>query len=314
LLKTYRRFAVERELAFFEGKIVPIEEAKISIKTNSFHYGTAVFEGIRAYWNREEGQLYILAGYQHYERLLKNAQAMFMELSYTPNQLVEITRELLKESGVKEDIYIRPIVYFKDLKLTPKLIGYTPEITIYLYPFGAYLDPKKGIRAKVSSWIRNDDNSIPARYKIAGAYVNSALAKTEALLGGYDEAIMLNANGFVAEGSGENIFLVRNGVVYTPSVSEHILEGITRALVIRILKEDLGIEVIERPISRSELYIADEIFMTGTAAEVTPIVEVDNRKIGEGKVGEITRKVQEVFFSAVRGKLEKYRNLLTPVY
>lgn len=303
-----------KEYAFFEGKIVPIEEAKISIKTNSFHYGTAVFEGIRAYWNEEEKQLYILAGKEHYERLLKNARAMFMELPYTAEQLVEITRELLKKSEIKEDIYIRPIVYFKDLKLTPKLVGYTPEIAIYLYPFGAYLDPEKGIRAKISSWIRNDDNSIPSRYKIAGAYVNSALAKTEALMAGYDEAIMLNANGYVAEGSGENIFVVRNGVVYTPGVNEHILEGITRALVIRILREDVGIEVVERPIARSELYIADEVFMTGTAAEVTPIVEIDNRKIGTGKVGEITKKLQKVFFDAVRGKIEKYRNLLTPVY
>ncbi len=305
---------MERELAFFEGKIVPIEKAKISIKTNSFHYGTAVFEGIRAYWNEDEEQLYILAGREHYERLLKNARAMFMELPYTAEDLVEITKELLKQSGVREDIYIRPIVYFKDLKLTPKLVGYTPEIAIYLYPFGAYLDPEKGIRAKVSSWIRNDDNSIPSRYKIAGAYVNSALAKTEALMAGYDEAIMLNANGYVAEGSGENIFVVRNGVVATPGVNEHILEGITRALVIRILREDMGVEVVERPIARSELYIADEIFMTGTAAEVTPIVEVDNRKIGTGKVGEITKQLQKIFFNAVRGKVEKYKHLLTPVY
>ena len=305
---------MERELAFFEGKIVPIEEAKISIKTNSFHYGTAVFEGIRAYWNSEQEQLYILAAREHYERLLKNARAMFMELPYSADDLVEITKELLRQSGVREDIYIRPIVYFKDLKLTPKLVGYTPTIAIYLYPFGAYLDPEKGIRAKVSSWIRNDDNSIPSRYKIAGAYVNSALAKTEALLAGYDEAIMLNANGYVAEGSGENIFVVRNGVVATPGVNEHILEGITRALVIRMLKEDMGIQVVERPIARSELYIADEIFMTGTAAEITPIVEVDNRKIGDGEVGPITKGVQKIFFDAVRGKVEKYRYLLTPVY
>jgi len=305
---------VKQEFAFFEGKIVPIEEAKISIKTNSFHYGTAVFEGIRAYWNPQEEQLYILAGKEHYERLLKNARAMFMEIPYTADQLVEITKELLKKCEVKEDIYIRPIVYFKDLKLTPKLIGYTPEIAIYLYPFGAYLDPEKGIRAKVSSWIRNDDNSIPSRYKIAGAYVNSALAKTEALMAGYDEAIMLNANGYVAEGSGENIFLVRNGKVITPGLNEHILEGITRRLVIQILREDLNIDVVERPVARSELYIADEVFMTGTAAEVTPIVEIDNRPIGNGKVGDITKKVQKLFFDAVRGKVEKYKYLLTPVY
>ncbi len=305
---------MKRELAFFEGKIVPIEEAKISIKTNSFHYGTAVFEGIRAYWNGEEGQLYILAAKEHYERLLKNARAMFMEIPYSAEELVEITKKLLAESGVKEDIYIRPIVYFKDLKLTPKLVGYTPEIAIYLYPFGAYLDPEKGIRAKVSSWVRNDDNSIPSRYKIAGAYVNSALAKTEALLAGYDEAIMLNANGYVAEGSGENIFIVRNDGVATPGLNEHILEGITRSLVIRILREDMNVKVVERPIARSELYIADEIFMTGTAAEVTPIVEVDNRRIGDGKVGRITKELQGIFFKAVRGKVEKYRSLLTPVY
>jgi len=305
---------VKQEFAFFEGKIVPIEEAKISIKTNSFHYGTAVFEGIRAYWNPQEEQLYILAGKEHYERLLKNARAMFMEIPYTADQLVEITKELLKKCEVKEDIYIRPIVYFKDLKLTPKLIGYTPEIAIYLYPFGAYLDPEKGIRAKVSSWIRNDDNSIPSRYKIAGAYVNSALAKTEALMAGYDEAIMLNANGYVAEGSGENIFLIRDGVVITPGINEHILEGITRRLVIQILREDLNIEVVERPVARSELYIADEVFMTGTAAEVTPIVEIDNRPIGDGKVGPLTKKVQKLFFDAVRGKIEKYKELLTPVY
>ena len=305
---------MKKEFAFFEGKIVPIEEAKISIKTNSFHYGTAVFEGIRAYWNPQEEQLYILAGKEHYERLLKNARAMFMEIPYTADQLVEITKELLKKCEVKEDIYIRPIVYFKDLKLTPKLIGYTPEIAIYLYPFGAYLDPEKGIRAKVSSWIRNDDNSIPSRYKIAGAYVNSALAKTEALMAGYDEAIMLNANGYVAEGSGENIFLIRDGVVITPGINEHILEGITRRLVIQILREDLNIEVVERPVARSELYIADEVFMTGTAAEVTPIVEIDNRPIGDGKVGPLTKKVQKLFFDAVRGKIEKYKELLTPVY
>ncbi|NPA13622.1 MAG: branched-chain-amino-acid transaminase [Aquificae bacterium] len=305
---------MKRELAFFEGKIVPIEEAKISIKTNSFHYGTAVFEGIRAYWNDEEQQLYILAGKEHYERLLKNARAMFMDLPYSAEDLVEITARLLRESEVKEDIYIRPIVYFKDLKLTPKLIGYQPEIAIYLYPFGAYLDPQKGIRAKVSSWKRNDDNAIPSRYKIAGAYVNSALAKTEALMAGYDEAIMLNANGYVAEGSGENIFIVRNGKVITPSLNEHILEGITRALVIRILTEDMGVEVQERPIARSELYIADEVFMTGTAAEVTPIVEIDNRPIGDGQVGPITKQLQSIFFDAVRGKVEKYRELLTPVY
>ncbi len=302
------------EYAFFEGKFVPIEEANINIKTNSFHYGTAIFEGLRAYWNEEHKQLYILFAREHYERLLKNAKALFMELPYTAEELVDITRELLRKNEIRQDVYIRPIAYFKDLALTPKLIGYTPEIAMYTYNFGRYLDTSEGIKVKVSSWRRNDDNSIPARWKVAGAYVNSALAKTEALMAGYDEAILLNSQGYLAEGSGENIFLIRDGKAVTPSYNEHILEGITRRVVINLLKNDLVVKVEERPVARSELYIADEIFLTGTAAEVTPVVEVDNRKVGSGKIGNITAQLQELYFNAVRGNIDRYRSWLTPVY
>ncbi|MEJ5339043.1 MAG: branched-chain-amino-acid transaminase [Aquificaceae bacterium] len=302
------------EYAFFEGNFVPIEEANINIKTNSFHYGTAVFEGIRAYWNEEHEQLYILFAREHYQRLIKNCRAMFMELPYSVEDLVSITVELLRKNQIREDVYIRPIAYFKDLKLTPKLIDYTPEVAIYTYNFGRYLDTSKGIRVKVSSWRRNDDNSIPSRWKVAGAYVNSALAKTEALMAGYDEALMLNQHGFVAEGSGENIFLIREGRAITPSYSEHILEGITRSAVKRLLRNELVVEVEERPVSRSELYVADEIFLTGTAAEITPVVEVDNRKVGNGETGSITKELQEIYFRAVRGMIERYSGWLTPVY
>ncbi len=302
------------EYAFFEGKFVPVEEANINIKTNSFHYGTAIFEGIRAYWNEEHQQLYILFAREHYQRLLRNCKAMFMELPYSVEDLVNITVELLRKNQIKEDVYIRPIVYFKDLKLTPKLIDYTPEIAIYTYNFGRYLNTSKGIRVKVSSWRRNDDNSIPSRWKVAGAYVNSALAKTEALLAGYDEAIMLNQHGFIAEGSGENIFLIREGKAITPSYSEHILEGITRSAVKKLLRNELVVEIEERPVARSELYVADEIFLTGTAAEITPVVEVDNRKIGGGDVGVITKELQDIYFRAVRGMIERYFGWLTPVY
>ncbi|NPA32177.1 MAG: branched-chain-amino-acid transaminase [Aquificae bacterium] len=302
------------DYAFFEGRIVPVEEAKISIMTNSFHYGTAVFEGIRAYWNEEEGQLYLLFAKAHYQRLIDNARCIFMEIPYSADELVEITKELLVRSQVREDVYIRPIAYFKDLKLTPKLTDYTPEVAIYLYRFGRYLDTSKGIRAKVSSWRRNDDNSIPARWKVAGAYVNSALAKTEALMAGYDEAILLNSAGFVAEGSGENIFLIKGGKAITPSPDQHILEGITRNAVITLLRKELVVEVEQRAVARSELYTADEVFLTGTAAEITPVVEVDDRKIGNGEIGEITRQLQEVYFRAVRGKIQRYRGWLTPVY
>ncbi len=302
------------EYAFFEGSFVPIEKANINIKTNSFHYGTAIFEGIRAYWNESQGQLYILFAKEHYQRLLRNCKAMFMELPYSVEDLVNITVELLRKNQIREDVYIRPIVYFKDLKLTPKLIDYTPEIAIYTYNFGRYLNTSKGIRVKVSSWRRNDDNSIPSRWKVAGAYVNSALAKTEALLAGYDEAIMLNQHGFIAEGSGENIFLIREGKAITPSYSEHILEGITRSAVKKLLKNELIIEVEERPVARSELYVADEVFLTGTAAEITPVVEVDNRKVGGGEVGAITKELQDIYFRAVRGMIDRYLGWLTPVY
>lgn len=302
------------DYAFFEVKIVPVEEAKISIMTNSFHYGTAVFEGIRAYWNEEEEELYLLFAEAHYRRLIENARCIFMEIPYTVDQLIEYTKEILIKSEIKEDVYIRPIAYFKDLKLTPKLIGYTPEVAIYLYRFGRYLNTSKGIRAKVSSWRRNDDNSIPSRWKVAGAYVNSALAKTEALMAGYDEAILLNSHGYVAEGSGENIFIIKNGKAITPSLNENILEGITRNAVITLLKKELVVDVEERPIARSELYTADEVFLTGTAAEITPIVEIDNRKIGNGEIGEITKQLQDIYFRAVRGKIPRYKNWLTPVY
>ncbi len=302
------------EYAFFEGKLVPIEEANINIKTNSLHYGTAVFEGIRAYWNEEHQQLYLLFAREHYQRLLRNCKAMFMELPYSVEDLVNITVELLRKNQVREDVYIRPIAYFKDLKLTPKLIDYTPEIAIYTYNFGRYLDTSKGIRVKVSSWRRNDDNSIPSRWKVAGAYVNSALAKTEALMAGYDEALMLNQHGFIAEGSGENIFLIREGKAITPSYSEHILEGITRSAVKKLLKNELVLEIEERPVARSELYVADEIFLTGTAAEITPVVEVDNRKVGKGDIGAITKELQDIYFRAVRGMIERYFGWLTPVY
>ncbi len=302
------------EFAYFEGKIVPVEEANLNIKTNSFHYGTCVFEGIRAYYNAERDQLYILFAKEHYERLIKNAKAMFMDLKESSDELVEITKEILRKSNIKEDVYIRPIAYFKDLALTPKLLSFTPTIAIYPYRFGAYLDITKGIHAKVSSWRRNSDNSIPSRWKVSGAYVNSALAKTEALLDGFDEAILLNEFGHVSEGSGENIFIVRDNTVITPSKNEGILEGITRKAVIRLLRQELFINVEERPIARSELYSADEVFLTGTAAEITPVIKIDHRPIGNGSIGNITSRVQNLYFNAVRGNIERYLSWLTPVY
>ncbi len=299
--------------AFFEGKLVPISEAKISIQTNSFHYGTAVFEGIRAYWNSSKKTLFALFLKEHYERMLINCKILNLKPKYTAQQLVDITVELLKKNAHEEDVYIRPIAYFSDLKISPKLAGYNTELAIYTVPLGDYLDTSKGLKAKTSSFHRINDTMIPARCKVAGAYVNSAFAKTEAVMNGYDEAIMLNPDGTVAEGSGENLFIVRKGVLITPPSSSNILEGITRNAVIELAEKELGVEVVERHILRSEIYAADEAFFTGTAAQVAPIVQVDHVVIGDGKIGKITKSLQELYFKVVRGEMEKYSSWLTPI-
>ncbi len=300
------------EYVYFEGKIVPEDEAKISIKTNSLHYGTAIFEGIRAYYDKDTDKMWGLFFKEHYQRLFQNMKVLNMEIEENIDDLVEITKELIVINKIKSDIYIRPLVYFADLKISPKLIGYTAKIAIYTYPLGDYIDINEGIKAIVSSWTRLNDNMIPPRLKVAGAYVNSAFSKTEAILAGADEAIVLNKNGYVSEGSAENIFIVRNGKLITPPVSDDILEGITRNAIITIAK-DLGYEVEERHIARTELYVADEVFFCGTGAQVSPVVEIDNRKIGDGKPGKITKEIQNVYFDAVRGKIEKYRDWVIPI-
>ncbi|WP_297887712.1 branched-chain amino acid transaminase [Sulfurihydrogenibium sp.] len=299
-------------VVYFENRFVNEEDAKISIKTNSFHYGTAVFEGIRAYYNKDNDTMYGLFFKEHYQRLFKNMRILNMEIEESVDDLVEITKELVKRNNHKEDVYIRPIVYYSDLAIGPKLIGYTAKIAIYTLPLGDYIDTDKGIKAKVSSWVRLNDNMIPPRLKVTGAYVNSALAKTEALLSGAEEAIVLNKDGFVSEGSAENIFIVRDGKLITPPVSDDILEGITRKAVMDIAI-DLGIPVIERTIARTELYVADEVFFCGTGAQISPVIEIDSRKIGNGTVGEITKKIKDIYFDAVRGKLEKYRNWVVEI-
>lgn len=299
-------------IVYFENKFVPEEEAKISIKTNSFHYGTAVFEGIRAYYNKEEDTMYGLFFKEHYQRLFQNMRILNMEIEESIDQLVEITAELVRKNNHKEDIYIRPIVYFSDLAIGPKLIGYKAKIAIYTLPLGDYIDTNRGIKAKVSSWTRLSDNMIPPRLKVTGAYVNSAIAKTEALLNCADEAIVLNQHGYVSEGSAENIFIVRNGKLITPPVNDDILEGITRTAIIQIAKDN-NIPVIERSISRTELYVADEVFFCGTGAQISPVIEIDHKKVGSGEVGPITRKIRDIYFDAVRGKIERYKNWVIPI-
>ncbi|MBC7074237.1 branched-chain amino acid transaminase [Candidatus Parcubacteria bacterium] len=301
-----------KEIIFFNGKFVSAKEAKVSVKCHALNYGTGVFEGIRAWWNGEN--LVILALEEHLKRLQNSCKILKISLPYSLFRLKEIIIELLKRNHFKSDVYIRPIAFKGGEKIGVKLSGIEDFFAIFASPFTSYYPNETKVRAIVSSWVRIPDCAIPPRAKCCGAYVNSALAKDEALCAGVDEAIVLNSDGTVAEASAANIFIVRNGTLITPPVTANILEGITRELVIKIAKEDLGLEVIERPIGRTELYIADEVFVTGTACNISAIIEIDKRQIGNGTMGQITARVREKYSEICFGKNPKYNDLYTFVY
>jgi branched-chain amino acid aminotransferase len=300
--------------AFFRGEFVPLRDANVNVMTHGFNYGTAVFEGIRAYWNADEEQLFALELLAHYRRIKASGRLLMMEVRQSAEELAELTVELLRRDGLREDVYVRPIIYKSSETIGVRLHNLDADITIFGVPFGQYIDTEGGIRAQVSSWRRTDDNAIPARGKITGAYVNGALAKSEAQLNGFDEAIVLTADGHVSEGSAENLFIVKNGILITPPVTDNILEGITRRRLLEMARDDLGIETLERSIDRTELYTADEVFLCGTGAQISPVIEVDRRAIGTGRPGQITRDLSRTYFDAVRGRLPAYRDWLTPVY
>ena len=300
-------------LAFLRGEFLPLADAKIGVMTHAFNYGTAVFEGIRGNWNGDQGQLYLFRVREHVGRLRQSAKIMRMELSAGDDELVSLIFELAARSEFQEDVYIRPIVYKSSEALGVRLHDLEDDFLIYVAPFGAYLDPDAGARCMTSSWRRVDDTSIPVRAKVNGLYVNNALAKTEAQLSGFDEAILLNQDGHVSEGSGENIVIIRRGRLITPPPQDNILEGITLETAL-LMAHELGLEVEQRTIDRSELYIADEVFMTGTAAHITPVVEVDRVAVGDGRPGPVTKQLQERYFQAITGRLPQYAEWLTPVY
>ncbi len=291
---------------FFEGKFVPLEEAKISIMTHAFLYGTSVFEGIRAYWNEIDKKMYIFRPLEHFERLKQSAKILRLELNHTPEQMVALTQELLRRNAPKEDMYIRPISYKAGMRIGPALLNNPSEFCMFTVPMGDYIDTDKGVSVVVSNWRRIEDNAIPARAKIAGSYVNTALAKTDALLSNFADAIVLDERGHVAEGSAMNIFIVRSGKLITSQVSNNILEGITRSSIIELAQNELGLEVVEREIDRTELYIADEMFFCGTGAQISPITSVDYYDVGNGSIGSITTSLKNLYFSAVKNKNPKY--------
>lgn len=301
-------------LCYLDGEILPLREAKIGILTHAMSYGTGCFEGIRGYYNAGQNEVYIFRLREHYERLRSSAKVLLINLPHSPEELVEITCDLVVRSSLHADTYIRPMAYKASEVIGVRLHDLRDALYITVQPFGNYIDIDRGLNVSISTWQRMDDNMIPPRAKVTGSYVNSALAKSEAVLNGFDEAIMLDADGHVSEGSAENLFMLRNGTVYTPPVTENILEGLTRHTIMTLLREELRVPVVERQIDRTELYVCDEIILCGTGAQIAPVISVDHRPVGSGAVGELGMALQKLYFEVVRGNVHKYLHWCTPVY
>ncbi len=304
----------EKAMCFFRGEFIPLSEAKVSVATHALNYGTGCFEGIRAYWNKSDQRLYALKLREHYVRMHNSCRILKIKLPHSVDELCEITLKLLAMNGYQQDVYIRPLAFKSTCAIGVRLSGLEDTFTVFTVPMGDYLDTQKGLHLTVSPWIRIDDNIIPGRGKVTGGYINAALAVDDAHQGGYDDAVMLNSAGHVSEATTSNLFIVRDGRVITSCVTEGILEGITRQAILGIC-DDLGIPVQTRPIDRTELYIADEIFLVGTGVQVAPVTKVDHRLVGgHGQAGELTLKIQKAYFAAARGDDPKYKEKwLTPV-
>ena len=308
-----RADADPNSIVCFGGNFMPLQEARVGILTHALHYGTGVFEGIRAHWDDLAQELFVLRALEHFERWKQNCGILRIKVPVSPQELCRITVEMLRRNEFRTNVYIRPIA-FKSAQRVGVAIDDQDEWAIVAMPFGDYLHADRGIHAGVSSWRRIDDNAIPARAKICGAYVNSTLASDEVRQSGFDEAIFLNEDGHVAEGATCNIFMVRKGKLITPLVTDNILEGITRDIIIELARRELGLQVVERSIDRSELYICDELFLTGTAVGIAPIVRVDHRPVKDAAIGPIVCQLQKSYFDVTRGRTLTYRKWLLPVY
>ncbi|HKJ27853.1 MAG TPA: branched-chain amino acid transaminase [Anaerolineales bacterium] len=300
--------------AYFEGKIVPYSQAKVGVATHALNYGTGAFAGVRGYWNDEEQQMFIFRPTDHFTRFLNSAKLLMMDLGVTVDDLIEITVQLLRTENLKQDMYIRPLAYKAEEQIGVKLHGLRDAFTLFSIPFGTYIKNDTGAHLTFSSWRRVDDNMIPARGKITGTYINSAFIKTDAHNAGFDEALVLNINGHISEGSAMNFFMMRDGQLITPPVTDNILEGITRRTIMQLANDELGIPVVERSVDRTEVYLASEVFLTGTAAQVTAGTKIDHRPIGTGEMGPVTTQLRQLFSDVVRGKLPKYRHWNYPVF
>ena len=289
----------ETGVAYLDGRFVPFAEATVSIATHALQYGTGVFEGIRGYWNASEEQLHVFRLREHFERMHRSCRIVRIELPGGPDELAGLVVELLKRNAFESDVYVRPLAYKAARAVKVALHGLRDGFGIYAFPMGGYL-PTGGLAARTVSWRRISDEAIPARAKVTGAYINTALAVDEASDHGAEEAIFLTSGGHVSEGGGSNLYLVRDGTLITPPVTDDILEGITRDTVLTLAKE-LGYPVSVRPIDRTELFIADELFFCGTGAQVAPCVKVDGRPVGSGTIGPIAKAVGDLYFAIARG-------------
>jgi len=299
---------------YFNGEFVPAEQAKVSVMTHALNYGTGLFEGIRGYYSKEEDNILIFRLKEHIDRFTRNFRILCMEIPESATRIEEICVEAAKRSEFREGVYLRPMCYKSEMSLGPTLKGVESKLTCYVIKLGDYVEIEAGLDVAVSSWRRLSDNAIPSRAKTTGSYVNSALAASEAKQTGFDEAVFLREDGTIAEGSAMNIFMVLDGKLITSPPAADILIGITRNTVIELARKELGLEVVERPISRTELYVCDELFFTGTGAQVAPVRSVDRRLVGDGKPGPISKKLQTLYFEVVMGKVAKYRHWCTPVY
>lgn len=302
-----------KEYVYLKGEYIEAKDAVLPVRTHAFLYGTSVFEGIRAYYNADENQMYAFRVREHYERLLRSAKVMWMQCPHSIDECCEITKNLLKMNSYKEDAYIRPTLYKSSQKVGPTLTDNEDSFLIFTTPFGNYFDTSNGLKLCVSSWRRTSDNAIPPRAKVSGAYANAALIKTDAHEAGFDDAVVLSEAGQVTEGSAMNIFLVINGKLVTSSCTDDILIGITRNTVIDLAR-DLNIPVEERCIDRTELYLADEVFCCGTGAQIVHVNSIDHRTIGDGKMGAITKQIHDLYYDVVRGKVLKYKEWCMPIY
>jgi branched-chain amino acid aminotransferase len=304
--------SLEDLICYFEGAWVPMRDAKVSIMTHAFMYGTATFEGIRAYWNPDQRRLYAVKVREHVERIRQSCRILLMKDVPSVDELTRLIVETIRRNGFEQDAYIRPSFYKSTRAIGVRLHDLDNQLYIIAVPFGNYIETDAGVRVMTSSWRRNADEALPARGKIVGGYVNMAFQKSEAELNGFDEAIVLTAGGHVNEASAANLFVVRDGVALTPPVSDDLLEGVTRKALMELLANE-GIPVETRSIDRSELYVADEVFLCGTGVQVSPVIEVDHRPVGSGAVGPISRLVRDRYFDAVRGRLPEYSHWLTPI-